>query len=400
MKNEVKIPFFLAWKYLRRGNKWTHLLTIFLMAVAFVNLVFINSLFSGIIKGTNEQIINTLTGNIYITPKDGDDYINSQSEVITKISKIEGVEGVSSQIFVPASLKYNNYKGNWSVFAIDPDKEKTVTNVSEKLTSGEYLNSNDLDSIIIGRQIAGGEGIEEDAFSFKGAKVGEKVTLFLNGYQKEFTIKGIFYTKFLDTDQRAYITRSSLQSMIPDIDDKATTINIKLSKGYQEQEVINEIKDQGVELNIYSWEEVNGIMSSVATSFLTINVLMTFVGVLIAAVTIFIIIYIDIVNKKRQIGILRAIGVRPYIISCCYMIQAGVYSVFGVLLGTVMFFGIIVPYFNYHPFVLPICDAVLVPDTADFISRAELIMWVAVVSALIPSIIVTRSKILSSIFGK
>ena len=60
----------------------------------------------------------------------------------------------------------------------------------------------------------------------------------------------------------------------------------------------------------------------------------------------------------------------------------------------------LVPYFNLHPFALPICDAVLVLTKTDFIARAETIMWVAVISALIPSAAVTRSKILTAIFGK
>lgn len=400
MRSETRIPFYLAWKYLRRGNKWTLLLIVFLMAVAFVNLIFITSLFNGIIDGTNKQIINTMAGNIYITPKNGDNYINNQSQVVDKIENTAGVQAASSEIFVPASLKSNSHTGNWTILAIDPNQEKKVTNVSEKMTSGSYLDPNDTNSIIIGRQIAGGAGVEENAFSFQGAKVGNKVTLSLNGLEKVFTIKGIFDTKFIDTDDRAFISKIALSEMTPGIDDKASTIIIKTKTGVAESNVIDKLKTNGVDENIYTWEEVAGLMASVTTSFLSINVLMTFVGILIAAITIFIIIYIDIVNKKREIGILRAIGIKPYIIFCSYIIQAAVYSVAGVILGSAIFFAIIVPYFNIHPFALPICDAVLVSNKTDFIARAETIMWVAVFSALIPAVAITRSKILNAIFGK
>ena len=400
MKSETRIPFYLAWKYLRRGNKWTLLLTVFLMAVAFVNLIFITSLFNGIIDGTNKQIVNTMTGNIYVTPEDGSDYIDNQSEVVYKIGKTDGVQAVSSEVFVPASLESNNHKGNWTVLAIDPNQEKKVTNVSEKMMSGSYLDPGDTDSIIIGRQIAGGAGVEENAFSFKGAEVGDKVKLSLNGFEKVFTIKGIFYTKFLETDKRAFITKEALSEMVLGIDDKSSTIIVKTRTGALESDVIDKLRTNGVNENIYTWSEVAGLMASVATSFLSINILMTFVGILIAAITIFIIVYIDIVNKKREIGILRAIGIKPYIIFCSYIIQAAVYSVVGVILGSAIFFAVLVPYFNLHPFVLPICDAVLVLSKTDFIARSETIIWVAVFSALIPSVAVTRSKILNAIFGK
>ena len=175
---------------------------------------------------------------------------------------------------------------------------------------------------------------------------------------------------------------------------------IKTKNGIVESDVINRLKAGGIDENIYTWEEAAGFMSSVTESFLSINILISFVGVLIAAVTIFIIIYVDIINKRREIGILRAIGIKPYIIFTSYIIKAAAYSVGGVLLGSAIFFGILVPYFNLHPFVLPICDAVLVLTKMDFIARAETIMWVAVLSALIPSVAVTRSKILTAIFGK
>lgn len=400
MKTETRIPFYLAWKYLQRGNKWALLLTIFLMAAAFVNLIFITSLFNGIIGGTNKQIIETMTGNIYITPKDGSDYIEDQEKIIDKIENTNGVQAASSEVFIPASLESNNYKGNWTILAIDPDQEKKVTNVSEKIISGEYLESDDVHSIIIGRQIAGGDGVEQNAFSFKGAKVGDKVVLFLNGFERIFTIKGIFYTKFIDTDSRAFINKKALTEIIPDIDEKSNTIIIKTDADVLETDVVNNLKENGIDENIYTWEEVAGLMTSVTKSFLNINILMTFVGILIAAITIFIIVYIDIINRKREIGILRAIGIKPYIIFCSYIIQAAVYAVAGVILGSIIFFVILVPYFNANPFVLPICDAVLVLNKTDFIARAETIMWVAVFSALIPSVAVTRSKILSAIFGK
>jgi len=400
MKTETRIPFYLAWKYLQRGNKWTLLLTVFLMAIAFVNLIFISSLFSGIIDGTNKQIVNTMTGNVYITPKDGDDNISDQENVIDTIENTEGVEAASPEIFVPASLKSNNYKGNWTVLSVDPDKEKNVTNVSQNMTSGEYLETDDADSIIIGRQIAGGEGVEQDAFSFKGAKVGDKVTLSLGGLEKDLVVKGIFNTKFLDTDSRAFITNTTLSEFIPTFGNSPNTIIVKTTSDAKESDVIERLKTNGVDENIYTWEEVAGLMSSVTESFLSINILMSFVGVLIAAVTIFIIIYVDIINKKREIGILRAIGIKPYIIFTSYIIKAGAYSVGGVILGSAIFFGLLVPYFNLHPFVLPICDSVLVLTKTDFIARAETIMWVAVLSALIPAVAVTRSKILTAIFGK
>ncbi|MEI7792017.1 MAG: FtsX-like permease family protein [Candidatus Berkelbacteria bacterium] len=399
MSTQIRLPFYLAWQYIRRGRKWTFFLTIFMMSVAFINLIFISSLFAGIIDGTNKQIINTMTGNFYITPNDGQDYIKGKDRALDLIATVDGVTGESARTQVPARMSYKNIRGSWQILAINPEDERLVSNVADKMTSGVFLEPGDDDQIIIGRQIAGGENVEENAFSFKGAKVGEKVTLTFEGFAKEFTIKGIFATKFVEADSRAFITNSALTKLLPTTTDFATTIAIKTDKSAS-ADTLTKISALGIEGKVYSWQEAAGLMKLVAESFKSINALVTIVGILIAAVTIFIIIYVDIVNKRKQIGILRAIGIKSYIIIFSYVILAAVYAVAGVILGTVLFFVAIVPYFQAHPFVLPICDAVLVLSKLDYIARAEAIMWVSVISGLIPAALTTRTKILDAILGR
>ena len=180
---------------------------------------------------------------------------------------------------------------------------------------------------------------------------------------------------------------------MPLVDDNASTILVKINDNDQENKVIDQINISGVDGGVYSWREVAGIIKSVSQTFVSINAIMFFVGALIAAVTIFIVIYLDIINKKRQIGILRAIGIKPYIIISSYVILSAVYSVLGLIIGTGLFYLILVPYFNIHPFNLTIVDAKLVLNNVDFLVRAEVVMWVSVLSGLIPAAIVVIRKV-------
>jgi putative ABC transport system permease protein len=188
--------------------------------------------------------------------------------------------------------------------------------------------------------------------------------------------------------------------MVPGMGDLATTIAIKIEDGESEEAVIQRLKKNDITGTFYTWKEVTGLMQSVSDSFLSINVLMTTVGMLIAAVTIFIIIYVNIVNKRKQIGILRAIGIKSYIIVFSYVILSAFYSVLGVIVGSLIFIAVVMPYFQAHPFVLPICDAVLVLEKTDYIARAEAIMWVSALAGLIPAAFVVRGKMLNAILGK
>lgn len=397
---QLRLPFYLTFQYIRRGRKWTLILTILLMTIAFVNLIFIPSFFNGIIDGSNKQIINTMTGDIYLAPKTGEDYISNANSVMNEIQKIEGVKSTSARIVVPARLKYKNITGGWQISAVNPADFSLVANISKKISSGEYLKNDDLDGIIIGRQIAGGSDVEENAMSFKGAKVGEKVSLIFDGSVKEFTIRGIFNTNFVESDKRAFISEAALNSIVPKTQNSASTINIRVSDNVDQSKITEKIKDLKLGVNVYSWQEATGIMKSVSGSFLSINILLSFTSILIAAVTILIIIYVTIINKRKEIGILRAIGIRPYIIVLSYVILSAVYATIGVMIGTLAFWSFLVPYFNAHPFSLPICDAVLVMNWSDFAIRLEAILMVSIFAGLIPAIIVCRAKMLNAILGR
>lgn len=399
MKGESKIAFFLAWRFLQRGNKWTLLLIIFLMAIAFVNLVFITSLFDGIVKGANQQVINTYTGHITMTPSEGKEAIDNVENVLEDIRNTDGVLAASAQTFVPATIKYNSISGNWQVLAIDPKEEKKVLTIDQHMIEGEYLDDS-LDEIIIGRQIAGGEDVEMNAFSLKDASVGDIIKLSFNGISKDLTIKGIFYTKFIDTDQRAFINKKTLDELASGLSNTATNINIRIEESEKEENVIDRLKRKNPNGSFFSWEEVSGLMDTVSESFLFVNALLTTVGILIAAVTIFIVIYIDIFSKRQQIGVLRAIGIKSYLIRSAYVILTAIYSVMGVIIGLAILFGVLIPYFNAYPFELPIGDSTLAVNSVDLIFRAELIIWVAIGAGLIPALIVTRVKILNAIFNR
>ena len=322
---ERKIPFYLISRHILRGNKWTLSLVILLMSVAFINLIFINSLFNGIVLASDEQVIATTSGNVTMQTTPGQMFIPNAPEVVKKIDSTPGVVAASARTLVPAGLLYNGIQGSFQIMAIQPSEERNTTNISKKMLSGAYLSDSDTDSIVIGRQIAGGKGVEMNATSFKGAKVGDKVLFTMNGQSKLLRIKGIFYTKYFEADRQAFISNATLDAMQPSYGGVATTVIVKTGKKGDENQVIKGLRKALPGGQFITWKAASGLMKSVTSSFLTINALLTTVGFIIAAVVIFIIIYVDISNKRRQIGIFRAIGIKSYLVGSTYILQSTIY---------------------------------------------------------------------------
>jgi putative ABC transport system permease protein len=397
---ERKIPFYLISRHILRGNKWTLSLVILLMSVAFINLIFINSLFNGIVLASDEQVIATTSGNVTMQTTPGQMFIPNAPEVVKKIDSTPGVVAASARTLVPAGLLYNGIQGSFQIMAIQPSEERNTTNISKKMLSGAYLSDSDTDSIVIGRQIAGGKGVEMNATSFKGAKVGDKVLFTMNGQSKLLRIKGIFYTKYFEADRQAFISNATLDAMQPSYGDVATTVIVKTDKKGDENQVIKGLRKALPGGQFITWKAASGLMKSVTSSFLTINALLTTVGFIIAAVVIFIIIYVDISNKRRQIGIFRAIGIKSYLVGSTYILQSTIYSMVGVAIGSAIFFAIIIPYFKLHPFKIPLGDVSLYVDYVDFLWRAIVVIVVSILAGMLPAILATRKPILDEIAGR
>jgi putative ABC transport system permease protein len=369
------------------------------MAVAFVNLIFVSALLNGIVAGSNQQVVDTMVGNVYMVPKQGQPVIKNVRELKSGVASHDKVQAVTSGITLPAKFDKGTRSGRWPVLAMDPNEYATVFNVKQKMYEGEYLEADDTEGILIGRQIAGGKDMEFDSTSLKDARIGDRLTVTFEGFAKTFVVRGIVYTKFIESDTKAYITEAALNKLVPATKNQATDVYIRTTKT-DEEAVQRDLSGLRADTETYLWTEAAGLMRSVSSSFGSINAIMTIVGTIIAAVTTFIVIYVDIVNRRRQIGILRAIGIKPYIIVANYLILAVVYAVLGIALGTVVFFLVLVPYFQRHPFSLPITEAVLNLTYADYLVRLGIISGAAFIAGLVPALLVTKTKMLNAIRGR
>jgi putative ABC transport system permease protein len=340
------------------------------------------------------------TGDIFALPPTGQDVIENASQTISQIEKIPHVQAASAETILPGSLQYQNHKGSWQILAINPDAEKEVTGVSATMTAGSYLVPTDTDQIILGKEIAGGPNSANDTFSLQGVHVGDQVIFGYGQTKKTFTVKGVFDAKFTNTNQRAFITQAAYAQINPTGANQATSIVVKLDTRSAQDQVLSELRAANIPATFASWQDAAGMINTVTDSFQSINVILSTVSVLIAAIAIFIVIYIEVVSKRKQIGILRAIGIRPYLIRTTYVLQTVIYSLCGALLGTGLFYAILIPYFKAHPFVLPIADVTLYAQPVDFTIRFQTIIIVAIVSGLIPAFFITRQKIVDAISGK
>jgi putative ABC transport system permease protein len=401
----IKTSFFLALTSIKRGNKGTLVMTILIMTLAYVNLVFISSVFGGIVEAINTQSIDNQYSNIVIEPAIDEKYINN-SEAIKLITSIPGIIGRSDHYVDNAIIKYDKYNdgkniksGRWPLKSIDPLEEKKVTKIHESMIEGSFLETMDRDQIIIGKEVAGNYGGSLNHLSL-GVSVGDKIDVYYNNeIKRSYTVKGIFSTKSTQVDQMVLVTKKEMESVLQ-VHNRASEILVKIEDTGNEDYYIGEIRRLGLQdEDIKKWNDLMGFTSSASTSFTMISIILGVIGTIVAGITIFIIIFVSVVNKRRQIGILKAIGMTENTIVLYFVMQALFYGVIGVIFGASLILFVIRPYFISNPLDFPV-GWVSLKVTFDIIRISNLsLIAAALIGGFFPAYRGAKESILKSIWG-
>ena len=395
----------MALKSLRRGDVRVLLLTVSMLILVYINLIFTPSLLTGAVQKIHEKTKNTLSGDIVVQSDNYPVIIRAQ-EVASAIEDIDGVAAACARTSLGTEIHHGDDRVTAALYAIDPNLDSRVFDISQNMIEGEYLDPGDRNWVLLGAQIAGAdrENLELYSSSLMTVHPGDNVTIYFANGSMEFTVKGIFFTEFVNSDIRAYITQTQFDVMYPAMQDTATSIHVKLERGADRDSVMQRMREVGLAsfgqpLKFQTWEDALGVLKSMTSSFDQIIAILRATALIVAGITIFIVTYVDLVNKRRQIGIERAIGITSTSIVLSYVIRAIVYAAFGILAAALIFRYVVVPIEAQHPFHFPFGDVMLAVDVPVLASSAAILCAVAIVSAFIPAWQTIRTKIIDAIWS-
>lgn len=408
MLGHIRLALFLGYKSIVRGSRATIVLTISIMALAFVNLVFISSILNGVVVTSDRQINANFVSHVVVDPQEvptQKDYIVHAEEVRRDIEHVPGVVATARRYSLPGTIAYDQKKNgrfryrSTEVTGIDPEAEKGISEISQHMLVGSYLDGLRDDEIMIGASLAGGYEGEESSVSLGGAKVGEKFKItYRNGVVREYTIRGIFKVKLEYADQRAFVSLREAESVLS-LSDSASRILVRTNNAAAKDMFAAQIQTLVPDLVVKGWDQYLGPMGGMSESLSAITVMISGIGLAVAAITIFILIYVSVVNKRRQIGILKAIGIHENIIIYSYIIQALFFALVGVCVGVVLVLYVIAPYFVKNPMELPMGGVSLALDNAGIIKNVVSLLIASLIAALIPARRAANENILKAIWG-
>lgn len=415
--NVVSVGWFLAKRQIKGGNLATTILIVFIMMLTFLNLVVVSGILVGLLEGANIANKEQYTGDIIITTPAGENYIEKTHELESTLAKMRNVSK-SSIRFIENGQIEANYKTRRNfdevrdivgtqIVGLDVEDENALTGLSHFVTEGEFLSSLESGQIVIGANLLYrySSGFGDFWASLDGVFPGDEVRVTIGDRTKTFIVKGIADTKVDAVSLRAFITKEDFLRLVERPGLNANEISIRLSSGAREEAIT--VKNNLVKLGfgqygkIQTFEEaIPEFLNQIKIAFGLLGNVIGLVGIVVASITIFIVIYINAVTRRKYIGIMKGIGISEQAIEISYIFQSIFYATLGGLAGIILIYTLLVPLFLAHPLDFPFSDGILVAPVDSTLWKFLLLMIVTLLAGYIPARRIVKKNTLDSILGR
>lgn len=364
------------------------------IAVATTAIIAINSIllgFSGMLNGGNRGWI----GDIVMTPSDAyDQSIQNTEEVERTVLSSPHVVGIAFRSYAAASVKLKNsekWVQPYRLIGIDVKKEAGVTNFKDRLIEGSFLEEDGpVDQVVIGVTLA--DFLEGSPYDGIRTHAGEQISvLAVSGEIKQYTIRGILDAKTFLPNLLLFIEKDKAENIFAA--QKNNEAVILLDDIGQSIAVRDKLALRYPRITVHTSEQESGyvrdILSAVGFISSSINELLVFAVFLV----INIVMYISVVQRKRQIGIMKSLGASNTFVIGAYLMQATCYALIAYSLG-VVFYVFLYAYSSLHPIPMLIGDFQMVLNSSQMISSLIIVIIASIGGALIPAWIASRTLII------
>lgn len=410
----IRIGFYLALRQIRRASLWTTSLIVFVMVLTFLNLVVISGILVGLLQGAVDAVRTQYTSDIIISTLSDKNYIENSPNIVAIVRAIPEVEALTPRYREGSTLEANYQtrreadKPNTApaqIVGIDPIEEQKVSGIARHIIEGAFLEPGDYDKIVIGNYLLKQYiPIETPGLAtLNNVGIGSKIRIHVGGVTREVTVKGILKTKVDEIALRAFMVDTQFRSLIGRNDGNVDEIAIKVRDGVDPTRVRDALLQRGVGeyARVQTFEEAQPqAFKDIINTFGMLGTMFSSIGLVVASVTIFIVIFVNALTRRKFIGILKGIGISGRAIEISYVFQSIFYAVLGSAFGLLIVYGLLVPHFLSHPIDFPFSDGILVAPTGLTFLRVGLLVITTLIAGYIPAWMIIRKNTLDSILGR
>ena len=299
--------------------------------------------------------------------------IDQWENIARLAADMPGVTAVSPVVTGPAFAVRGQASKSVALMGVDAERYRRIVRMEEYMVAGRFAVEGT--RAVIGSELAKDLGIRMD----------DKLRVALpNGRDELLQVGGIFDIGNKDLNRRwVFVTLPLAQSLL-DLPGGVSNLDLTVADIFEAQPVADRLRG-ATSLNVESWMQTNvQLFAALRNQSVSNNLIRSFV-VIIVALGIASVLVVSVVQKQKEIGILRAMGASRSMILQIFLIQGAVVGAVGSVLGSVLAFTLLNVFSAIYRNAdgQPLFAAELEPR---FIAMAALVATcVGLLSALIPA---------------
>lgn len=336
----------LAWRNLWRNRRRT-IITISSIIFSVLLASFMRSLQEGSYSSMIDNVVKFYSGYLQVQDtafwdeRTLENSFQPSQELMSDIEKIDDVSLVSHRI-ESAALAANGPKSKTAmVLGIEPNLEDKITNISKKITKGNFLNPGDKGVVI-------GEGMA----NYLGLDVGDTLIMISQGYHGIsanglFRVNGIMSHPNKEYDNRLiYLSLEAARDFYsaPGI---STSLVIMTDNPYG----VNQLKKKIGKIlpeqdTVMTWVEMQPELEQLIQSDRGGGIIMLGVLYVVIAFGMFSVVMMMVKERQREFGVIHAVGMRKTKISTVLFIETLLIGVIGSVIGLLI--SVLIAFYFYH----------------------------------------------------
>ncbi len=341
----MPISWFLAARFLREGRAQSALIVIG-VAVGVAVMVFLSALIGGL---ETRLVAQTLGTQAHIVVRPADEAARPMmldattqtlahiertaqrarsilrwQQVSDELSRTDGVTAVSPTTSGPAMALRANATRAVLLIGADATRFASIYPVREHIVAGRFDPSRT--GCVIGRELA----------SDLGVSVGDKLRLSASGEVAElYVVDGVYDLGNREVNRRWVLVAQRTAQTLLDLPGGVTSIELRVRSVYEAEAIAARVRSR-TGLIADSWMQSNaqllvalqsqGSSSAVIQAFVILEVAMGIASVLVVSVA----------QKRKEIGILRAMGARRATVVWVFLLQGAIVGLLGSIVGAAL----------------------------------------------------------------
>ena len=331
----------------RKLRSWLTMLGIFIGIAAVVSLIGMGEGLRVAISGQfgflGPDIFSVQASGLNLAGPPGSNTVNPLADDLYK--KIEGLNGVEASFnrhIESGTLEYNDIQSIGMALSVPSGENRKAveTMLNLEVESGRLLKDGDNKRIILGN------GFKDDKIFGKGVSSGDRVLL--SG--ETYTVIGILEKKgsFI-FDQSVIINEETLLDQFGD-DGTTDLIAVKVKDGKNIEKVMEDVekilrKERDVDLGeedfvVASPQQAIESLNSTLFAVQLFVYIIASISLIVGGIGIMNTMYTAVIERTKEIGIMKAIGARNSTIFTLFFIESGFLGFVGGLIGILLGLGI------------------------------------------------------------